>query len=291
MFIFLALKNPKRRIDERAGEKNRYRLIPIKTYSLPYYRQHLHVSIYQPTMNSNKITLYSTASLFNSRDLHFNICLNELLERQYGYKIYVPQRDGFEFANCELLSLLLEERSITGQENKAAIERIIYLLDMGHFIGKSHMVLANLDEPIDEGVVVEMQHARNLGKPVIGWRTDERNPYGSRTDPFKGCHFFPAMQCDVFLAFQYRGASTEGSCLNLQKLAENIHASIQDLLPRTESSVITTTPATKLILEQAEALFHDLDNIHTDESLSTIVSRYADLKSRGVLIGPKILHL
>lgn len=47
---------------------------------------------------------------------------------------------------------------------------------MEHFIGQADAVVGNLDESMDEGVVVELQHARSLGKPVVGWRTDAPSP-------------------------------------------------------------------------------------------------------------------
>lgn len=54
---------------------------------------------------------------------------------------------------------------------------------------------------------------------------------------------------------------------------------------------INTTPATKAILDQADALFHDLDDIHSEESLRVIVKHYANLKDQQQLIGPKVVHL
>ncbi len=61
-------------------------------------------------------------------------------------------------------------------------------------------MVANLDEPIDEGMVVEISYAHLIGKPVLGFRTDIRSPYGDKPDPLGGIHFFVAYQCDDFIS-------------------------------------------------------------------------------------------
>jgi len=100
--------------------------------------------------------IYSTAALFNTRELVHNIQLNNVLEERYGYKVFLPQRDGFEYAQTlELFSLFKAALGsfvlpillfrpahhiviiMIGSDADAtlAVQRVIYLVDMGHFIG------------------------------------------------------------------------------------------------------------------------------------------------------------
>ena len=38
-----------------------------------------------------------------------------------------------------------------------------------------------------------------MGKPVLGYRTDSRSPYGSGDDFHNGMHFFKFFPCDAYL--------------------------------------------------------------------------------------------
>lgn len=251
------------------------------TYSRPMLRV-------PPSPPPPRLCLYSTAALFNSREMHFNIRLNEVLAA-CNYDIFVPQRDGFEFAHAERLKRLLAAQGITDPAAlTTALERIIYLLDLGYFIGKADAVVANLDEPIDEGVVVEIQHARVLGKPVVGWRTEERSPFGSMADPLRGCHFFPAYQCDVFIHHSFRAPTTAAGEESIAALAARIHESIISLRSRITLHS-THTPATQIIRDQAEALFGGLADLHSDDSMEEIARRYARMHAAGGLIGPVVV--
>lgn len=75
----------------------------------------------------------------------------------------------------------------------------IYLLDVGSLIGKSDIILANLDENMDPGVIVEMMFAKQMGKAVIGYRTDMRAVFGKMEDFCNGMHFFCFFPCDYFV--------------------------------------------------------------------------------------------
>jgi hypothetical protein len=67
---------------------------------------------------------------------------------------------------------------LTPEETNIAIPRIIYLLDLGHFLYRSDVMIASLDEPLDPGVIVEMMYAKMFNKMLIGYRTEMRTPYG-----------------------------------------------------------------------------------------------------------------
>ena len=61
------------------------------------------------------------------------------------------------------------------------------------------MCIANLDETTDPGVLVEIMFAHMMGKPVLGYRTEARSPYGTLTDYTRGMHFFKFFPLDAFL--------------------------------------------------------------------------------------------
>lgn len=44
---------------------------------------------------------------------------------------------------------------------------MVYLIDLGKFLYESPVILANMDEPLDPGVLVECMVAKEMGKPVI----------------------------------------------------------------------------------------------------------------------------
>jgi len=60
--------------------------------------------------------------------------------------------------------------------------------------------LENLDEPLDEGLIVELSYAKMRDKFIIGLRTDVRNLYNFSEDNLKGIHF-PVYQCDEFISY------------------------------------------------------------------------------------------
>ena len=128
-----------------------------------------------------EIVIYLAAALFNGRETYFNSHLVEKLEER-GYKTNFPQRDGFEFENLKKAF----SNKLPPEQIGSAVQKVIYSLDMGKLVPQSDIVLANLDEPVDEGVVVEVSYAKLFGKFVIGMRTDVKSPYGSFSDELKG---------------------------------------------------------------------------------------------------------
>ncbi|MDF1797013.1 MAG: nucleoside 2-deoxyribosyltransferase [Coxiellaceae bacterium] len=134
--------------------------------------------------------LYFAAPLFNASELQFNQKLVNALERR-GYKVTLPQRDGFEG------NVLAKEISkyVSKSAVHPTIRNMIYLLDIGRFIPQADAVVAMLDVPLDDGVITEITYAHLMGKKVIGLRTDSRGLFGNH-EQLGGMHSFVAMQCD-----------------------------------------------------------------------------------------------
>lgn len=68
-------------------------------------------------------------------------------------------------------------------------------MDIGQLLYQSDFVLANLDEPIDTGVLTEIMMAREMNIPVIGYRSDLRTPFGDLNSFYKGTHYFALYPC------------------------------------------------------------------------------------------------
>ncbi|CAF1411541.1 unnamed protein product, partial [Rotaria sordida] len=223
-----------------------------------------------PVVCSNSsIYIYSTAALFNCRELLCNISLNEILESKYGYKCYIPQRDGFEGHN-QFIKLLLKKEykklndtnnnaELTEEEITTCIQYLIYILDMGYFIPNAHVVLGHIDEPMDEGVVIELAWGRTLGKAVIGWRTDIRSVFGDMTHSLKGRRKTLVL---VILTFFFHSfvktfiVNTKEATSQLYAVAESIHEAITACEVEGKFSASSTVSLQPSSLLQQQLLNH-----------------------------------
>jgi len=234
-----------------------------------------------------KIAIYHAAALFNGRELLFNSVLTEGLEKR-GYKVNLPQRDGFEFG---MLNKYLSKK-LPKNEMDSALSTIIYLLDVGHFIPKSDVVLANLDEPLDEGVVVEISYARILSKFVIGMRTDVRSPFGNLSDPLKGMHFFPAYQCNKFISHDLPCRTPDELEAQINSLINKIDNTIKiaNIFPQAPlSNLVLSNPKVSIVLNNAKLLFSGISDRHSDKGLEEIAARYVKYKDKFKPIVPIII--
>ncbi|RLJ00661.1 MAG: hypothetical protein DRP06_01585 [Candidatus Aenigmatarchaeota archaeon] len=233
-----------------------------------------------------KPTIYLAAALFNGREAYFNSQIVERLEKR-GYNTNFPQRDGFEFGNlAEALANYLSPEQIG-----PAVQNVIYFLDMGVFVPKSDVILGNLDEPLDEGLVVELSYAKMMDKFTIGLRSDVRTPYGSPEDNLKGMHFFPGYQCDEFISHHMPSKTPEEREEQMESLIEKIDQTIKEaeIIPKKElPDYIISNPNINSILEGAELLFQRIPEIHSREGLGEIASRYLDYETELGKIGSKI---
>jgi nucleoside 2-deoxyribosyltransferase len=237
------------------------------------------------TDKSDRITIYAAAALFNARENFFNSRLVGGLEG-LGYKVYSPQRDGFE---VESLKEILSGKVKKGSVDTAA-KKIIYCLDVGGFIPKSDIVIANFDEPIDEGVSVESLYARWMGKFVIGLRSDIRSPYGELGGHLMGMHAFPAYQCSLFISYKMQSKTFEDGKEQINSLVHKINQIISDRNTRHSPEVsryVKQNETIKSVFEGAHILFDGVRDIHSKKSLEKIASRYIKNKEAFEKIGPK----
>lgn len=214
--------------------------------------------------------LYIAAALFNSRETRFNIEFVKQIEN-LKYKTIFPQRDGFEYKFLAKTT----EKFLPPDKIAQSVRDLIYLLDMGVFIPESDIVIANLDEPLDEGVIVEMTYAHLMGKPVIGFRTDVRTPFGL-DQGLGGMHAFVALQCDYLIIQHPSSANATEADLSIKKLAQQIDRTIQSAaftkITKAPEDAFANPKAARVI-QLARKIIGDPSKIHSDEGLNAAVKR------------------
>lgn len=116
---------------------------------------------------------------------------------------------------------------VSEEEISLATSWIIYILDLGHFLFGSDICLANMDEVLDPGVIVEIMFAKMMGKPVIAYRTESRTPFGKSMECHSGMHFFCYFPCDKMINMpnEFLGSVQDGQNI-VDRLAKEIDIQI-----------------------------------------------------------------
>ena len=106
--------------------------------------------------------LYLAAPLFNDMERERNARFKALLE-SWGHDVYLPQEDG------GIASELIGKGS-----DAATTRKTVFMGDM-EAIRATDALVALLDgRAPDEGVCVELGYAYGIGKPCLGYLTDQR---------------------------------------------------------------------------------------------------------------------
>ena len=105
--------------------------------------------------------VYFAGPMFNQSEKDFNTEIAAVLE-EFGYEVFLPQRDGIEAAQLE------------GKSEEELI-RMIFDLDSSE-VKKADILFMNLDGRVpDEGACVELGIAFGSGKRCYGFKTDTRS--------------------------------------------------------------------------------------------------------------------
>ena len=106
-------------------------------------------------------SVYFAGPLFSQAEKDYNLKLAKLLE-DHGYKVFLPQRDGFEAAQ------------LTGKSEEE-LTKMIFEKDVSEIL-KADIVFMVLDGRIpDEGACVELGIAYANNKRCYGVKTDTRS--------------------------------------------------------------------------------------------------------------------
>ena len=109
--------------------------------------------------HGNKV--YFAGPMFNQAEKEYNLKITKLLE-EFGYQVFLPQRDGIEAAKLE------------GKTEEELI-KMIFDLDAGE-VRKADIIFMNIDGRVpDEGACVELGLAYGIGKRCYGFKTDSHS--------------------------------------------------------------------------------------------------------------------
>ncbi len=119
--------------------------------------------------------VYFAGPMFNAGEKDYNLKVTKVLE-EYGYQVFLPQRDGIEAAKLE-------------GKTEEELVKMIFPLDAGE-VRKADIVFMNIDGRVpDEGAGVELGIAYASGKRCYGFKTDVRAvEFGLEMNPMiSGC--------------------------------------------------------------------------------------------------------
>lgn len=226
------------------------------------------VTIKRPTR------LYFSSALFNARELDYNSQFVKQLEK-LGYRVTLPQRDGFDYKDLKNQIT----RFVSPKMLSATSSDLIYLLNIGVLIPDSDAVIANLDIPVDAGVIVEMTYAHLMGKKVIGIKTGDRNPF-NQANLLGGIHGFAGFQCDEIILMHPHEFNTATPKQGFKKLAHKIRQYVPTKQLNKAPVVNTANPRIKHIVNLAKRVIGNPKDIHTKKGLSRVVKNMLQNKSR-----------
>ena len=102
--------------------------------------------------------VYFAAPMFSQADKNYNLEIVKVLE-DYGYQVFLPQRDGIEAAQLE-------------GKTEEELTEMIFGLDASE-VKKADIIFMNIDGRVpDEGACVELGIAYANGKRCYGFKTD-----------------------------------------------------------------------------------------------------------------------
>lgn len=251
--------------------------------------------------------IYMAAGLFNVETNMVNAYFTKKLEaffaknpltrdgKQIPVQCYLPQRDGFEVGKiADFIAhagKILPEGKLTASE---VVMYVPYYLDLGYFMSNSVAVVANLDEPIDNGLMVEVAYAKLCNIPVIGLRTDLRTPLGQRTD-IMSINPFIIEQCDCFIWSQTPPGDLDDVMSHTDTIIEELQKRIQKWVADTSKGNqmrSSENPIFRDIIKGSDMLFSELDgDIHTEENMTRIVKSFAANADFLMKIAPELVPI
>jgi nucleoside 2-deoxyribosyltransferase len=235
--------------------------------------------------------IYLASGIFNINTNIYNAYLAKQLEAR-GYNCFLPQRDGFEVANYFIF--LEAAREYFSEEEASIISHYVpYYLDLGYFMSRSIATVANIDEPVDLGMVVEIAYARFCNIPVIGLRTDLRSPLGNATDVI-GINPFPVEQCDCYIKADTPTGGYDEIIEATNVIIDKIEEKLREWIARKKSNMTENdNPIIKDIIKGSDILFTDLDmnEIHTKESMKEIAERFIENKKFFLANAPELVSI
>ena len=125
------------------------------------------------------IKIYCAGPLFNGKEKEEMQEIADNLE-QSGFVVFLPHRDGFEFAG---LSQTFSELGVPLTEANALLNKAIFTLDVFQVLDSDGLVLNVNGRVPDEGAMVEAGVAWSAGKKVVIYKNDARTLINGSDNP------------------------------------------------------------------------------------------------------------
>lgn len=123
--------------------------------------------------------IYCAGPLFNIKEKEEMQEIATTLEEN-NFKVFLPQRDGFEFSN---LSKEFKELGIPKEGVDSILNKAIFVLDVFQILDSDGLVLNINGRVPDEGAMVEAGIAWNSGKKIVIYKSDTRTLINGNDNP------------------------------------------------------------------------------------------------------------
>ncbi len=130
-------------------------------------------------MEQDSYKIYCAGPLFNPKEREEMQQIASALENS-GYSVFLPQRDGLEFA--KLFPIFLE-RGVRPQDAQSILNMAIFSLDVFQIVNCSGLLLNMNGRVPDEGAMVEAGIAWANNKVVVIFRSDSRSLIEGNCNP------------------------------------------------------------------------------------------------------------
>ena len=203
------------------------------------------------------------------------------------------QRNTESFADCDLVPNVLHgvEKNSDPTLAEEVARYVPYYLDLGYFMSRSIAIVANLDDPIDTGMVVEIAYSTICNIPVIGVRTDLRSPLGNVEDVI-GINPFPVEQCDCYIKAYPPTGNYDDVFKKTDFIIRKVDEKLKEWIPKKKNNMTENdNPIFKNLVKGAEILFSDIDDIHTQDNMIKIAQRFAGNKEFLLSIAPELVSI
>ena len=123
--------------------------------------------------------IYCAGPLFNPKEKEEMQEIADILENN-GFNVFLPQRDGFEFAN---LSKSFIELGVPVNDISIILNNAIFTLDVFQVLDSNGLILNINGRVPDEGTMVEAGIAWNAGKKIVIYKNDSRTLINGNDNP------------------------------------------------------------------------------------------------------------
>lgn len=127
----------------------------------------------------NNIKIYCAGPLFNCKEREEMQEIADVLETR-DFDVFLPHRDGFEFAN---LSTAIEELTESKKSTRLLLQKAIFTLDVYQVLSSDGLILNMNGRVPDEGAMVEAGIAWNAGKKIVIYKNDSRSLINGEDNP------------------------------------------------------------------------------------------------------------